>query len=126
MILPRNVFLFEVLLYASLMLDCLAVAVHDRTPTVDMTEKMIMASTLFDAAFILVLLFFVYHAARDRKSWPRLVLAALLVLSVIALIQTIAGKGLELDSVIEIVSCALTTQGLYLSFTGDAKGWFNA
>src|ERR1700760_1242783 len=102
--LPRNVFLFEVMLYTSLMLDCLAVAVHDRTPTVDVSEKMIMASTLFDAAFILVLLFFVYHAARNRKSWPRLVLAALLVLSVIALIQTIAEQGLELDSMIEIVS----------------------
>jgi hypothetical protein len=24
------------------------------------------------------------------------------------------------------VSCALTTAGLYFSFTGDAQGWFNA
>jgi hypothetical protein len=28
--------------------------------------------------------------------------------------------------VIEIVSCGLTAAGLYYSFTGDAKGWFNA
>jgi hypothetical protein len=31
----------------------------------------------------------------------------------------------QLDSGIEIVSCALTAAGLYFSFTGDAKGWFN-
>jgi protein-S-isoprenylcysteine O-methyltransferase Ste14 len=124
--LPRNVFLFEVLLYTSLMLDCLSAAVHDRTPTAELTEKMIMASNLFSAVFILVLFFFIHHAARDRKNWPRLVLAVLLVLSVIVLVQMIAEKGIEFDSVIEIVSCALTTQGLYLSFTGDARGWFNA
>ena len=38
----------------------------------------------------------------------------------------IGERGLELDSVIEIVSCALTAAGLYYSFTGDAQGWFNA
>ena len=36
--LPRNVFRFEVLLYASLMLDALSVAVQDRTPTAEMTR----------------------------------------------------------------------------------------
>jgi hypothetical protein len=48
------------------------------------------------------------------------------VLSVIELIEVIGANGVELDSGIEIVSCILTTAGLYLSFTGDAKGWFNA
>jgi hypothetical protein len=27
---------------------------------------------------------------------------------------------------IDMLSCGLTAAGLYLSFTGDAKGWFNA
>jgi hypothetical protein len=35
-------------------------------------------------------------------------------------------KGVELDSGIEVISCALTAAGLYFSFTGDAVGWFNA
>ena len=48
------------------------------------------------------------------------------MLSVISLVQVIGDNGLELDSAIEIVSCALTAAGLYFSFTGDAKGWFNA
>ena len=124
--LPRNVFRFEVLLYASLMLDALSVAVQDRTPTADMTDQMIMAATLVAGGMILLLLYFVRLAARHRKNWPRWVLAAALVLSVISLFQVIGENGLELDSAIEIVSCVLTAAGLYYSFTGDAQGWFNA
>jgi branched-subunit amino acid permease len=124
--LPRNVFRFEVLLYASLMLDALSVAVQDRTPTADMTDQMILAATLVAGGMILLLLYFVWLAARHRKNWPRWVLAAALVLSVISLFQVIGENGIELDSLIEIVSCLLTAAGLYFSFTGDAQGWFNA
>jgi uncharacterized BrkB/YihY/UPF0761 family membrane protein len=124
--LPRNVFRFEVLLYASLMLDALSVAVADRTPTGDMTEQMIMVNTLLSGGVILLQFYFVWLAARQRKNWPRWVLAAFLVLSVIVMFQVAGENGLELDGLIEIVSCALTTAGLYFSFTGDAQGWFNA
>ena len=124
--LPRNVFRFEVLLYASLMLDSLSVAVQDRTPTADMTDQMTLPAALVAGGMIVLLLYFVWLAARHRKNWPRWVLAAALVLSVISLFQVIGEKGIELDSLIEIVSCALTTAGLYYSFTGDAQGWFNA
>jgi hypothetical protein len=75
---------------------------------------------------ILLLVYFVRLAARGRKNWPRWVLAAALVLSVISLGQIIGEKGMELDSAIEIVSCVLTGMGLYFSFRGDAQGWFNA
>jgi peptidoglycan/LPS O-acetylase OafA/YrhL len=123
---PSNVRRFEALLYASLMLDALSVAVQDRTPNAETTEQMIMAATLLAGGMILLLVYFVRLAAHHRKNWPRWVLAAALVLSVISLGQIISEKGLELDSAIEIVSCALTTMGLYFSFTGDAQGWFNA
>jgi heme/copper-type cytochrome/quinol oxidase subunit 4 len=123
---PRNVFWFEVLLYASLMLDALSVAFQDRTPSREMTEQMILAASVVAGAMILLLVYFVHLAARKRKNWPRWVLLATLVLSVIELIEVIGANGVELDSGIEIVSCILTTAGLYLSFTGDAKGWFNA
>jgi hypothetical protein len=123
---PRNVLWFEVLLYLSLMLDAVSVAFQDRTPSQEMTEQMIMAATVIAGAMILLLLFFVWLAARLRKNWPRWVLAAALVLSVLSLIQVIYENGLELDSGIEIVSCILTTAGLYFSYTGDAQGWFNA
>ena len=123
---PRNVVWFEVLLCLSLMLDALSVAFQDRTPSGEMTERMIMAATVIAGCTILLLLYFVWLAAHRRKNWPRWVLAAALLLSVISLVQVIGDNGLELDSAIEIVSCALTAAGLYFSMTGDAKGWFNA
>jgi hypothetical protein len=123
---PRNVQRFEALLYASLMLDSLSVAVQDRTPTVETTEQMIMTGTVLAGGMILLLVYFVWLAAHWRKNWPRWVLAAALVLSVISLAQILGEKGLELDSAIEIVSCVLTAFGLYFSFTGDAQGWFDA
>ena len=52
--------------------------------------------------------------------------SAALGFSVVSLLQVIGASGLQLDSAIEVVSCALTAAGLYASFTGDAKGWFNA
>jgi heme/copper-type cytochrome/quinol oxidase subunit 4 len=125
MTLPRNVVWFEVLLYLSLTLDAVSVAFQDRTPKADMTEQMIMVGTLMAAGLILLLVYFVKLAARERKNWPRWVLVAALVLSVISLVQVIGAKGMELDTAIEVVSCALTTVGLYYSFTGDAVGWFN-
>ena len=123
---PKNVLWFEVLLYLSLMLDALSVAFQDRTPGGEMTDSMIMAATILAGGMILLLLYFVHLAARHRKNWPRWVLAAALVLSMFSLVQVIGDNGLELDSGIEIVSCALTAAGLYFSFTGDAQGWFNA
>jgi O-antigen ligase len=123
---PKNVLWFEVLMYLSLVLDALSVAFQDRTPNEDMTDQMITVATLMAACLILLLVYFVWLAAQRRKSWPRWALLAALVLSVISLVQVIGENGLELDSGIEIVSCALTAAGLYFSFTGDARGWFNA
>ena len=123
---PRNVVWFEVLLYLSLTLDAVSVAFQDRTPTAKMTEQMITTGTLMAAGLILLLVYFVWLAAQHRKNWPRWVLAAALVLSVISLVQIIGEKGLAFDSGIEVISCALTAMGLYFSFTGDAVGWFNA
>jgi len=123
---PKNVLRFEVLLYSSLILDALSVAFQDRTPSADMTESTIAIATVLAAGLILLLFYFVWLAARRRKNWPRWVLLATLVLSVISLFQIIDDSGLQLDSAIEVVSCALTAAGLYCSFTGDAQGWFNA
>jgi hypothetical protein len=123
---PRNVLWFEVLLYLSLTLDALSVAFQDRTPSSEMTEPMIMVATVMAGGLILLLVSFVWLAAQRRKNWPRWALFAALVLSLISLVQIIGDAGLELDSAIEIVSCALTAAGLYFSFTGDARGWFNA
>ena len=122
---PKNVLWFEVLMYLSLVLDALSVAFQDRTPSDDMTDQMIAVATLMAACLILLLVYFVWLAARRRKNWPRWALVAALVLSVISLVQILGDGGLDLGSGIEIVSCTLTAAGLYFSFTGDAQGWFN-
>ncbi len=121
---PKNVLWFEVLLYMSLTLDALSVAFQDRTPSGEMTEQTIMTATVMAAVLILLMVYFVWLAAQRRKNWPRWALAVALALSVISLVQAIGESGVQLDSGIEIVSCALTAAGLYFSFTGDAKGWF--
>jgi hypothetical protein len=87
---------------------------------------MITVASVMAGCLILLLIYFVWLAAQRRKNWPRWALVASLVLSVISLVQIIGESGVELDSGIEIVSCALTAAGLYFSFTGDARGWFNA
>ena len=122
---PKNVLWFEVLLYLSLTLDALSVAFQDRTPSADMTESVILIANVLAACMILLLLYFVWLAAQRRKNWPRWALVASLVLSMIQLLQIVGDSGMQLDSAIEVVSCALTAAGLYFSFTGDAKGWFN-
>jgi hypothetical protein len=113
------------LLYLSLTLDALSVAFQDRTPNAEVSASTIAVATLIAACLILPMVYFVHLAAQRRKNWPRWVLVASLVLSVISLAQTIGDSGVQLDSAIEIVSCALTAAGLYFSFTGDAQGWFN-
>ena len=126
MTVPKNVLWFEVLLYLSLTLDSVSVAFQDRTPNANMTEQMINVGTVMAAGLILLLVYFVWLAAQHRKSWPRWVLGAALVLSVISLVQQIGERGVAFDSGIEVISCALTAMGLYFSFTGDAVGWFDA
>jgi len=119
---PKNVFWFEILLYSALTLDALSVALQDRgTPKIDL----MMTAIIMEGALILLQFYFVWLAAQRRAGWPRWALAAMLLLSVVSLRQTIGVEGMRFVSVIEIVSCALTAVGLYLSFTGNARGWFN-
>ena len=126
MTVPKNVWWFEVLLYASLVLDALSVEFQDRTPTARMTEQMINVSTWLALGLLLILFYFVWLAARRKKSWPRWALAAALAISLISLAQVIGERGIQFDVLVDTVSCALTALGLYLSFTGDAKDWFDA
>ena len=125
MTVPKNVLWFEVLLYLSLTLDALSVAFQDRTPNAEVSESTIAVATVTEAFLILLLVYFVWLAAQRRKNWPRWALVASFVLSVISLVEILGDSGLQLDSAIEVVSCALTAAGLYFSFTGDAQGWFN-
>ena len=61
-----------------------------------------MSATVMAAGLILLLVYFVWLAAQRRKNWPRWVLAAALVLSVISLVQAIGESGVQFDSGIEV------------------------
>ena len=124
--LPKNVFYFEVLLYASLILDCISIAFQDRTPDLRLSESTIGAASFVAACMLLFFVYLVWLAAYRRKSWPRWVLVVSLSFSVLSLLQVLGVYGLQFDNAIEIVSCILTALGLYCAFTGDAKAWFNA
>jgi hypothetical protein len=126
MTVPKHVMWFQVLLYLSLTLDAVSVAFQDRTPTASITETTILAANVIAGCMILLFMYLVWLAAYQRKNWPRWVLTAALAFSVLSLLQVIGDSGLQLDSAIEVISCALTAAGLYASFTGDAKGWFNS
>jgi hypothetical protein len=98
----RNVRWFEVLLYVALALDAISVVFQDRIPTAGLSESANMIST---ACIILLQVYFVWLAAQRRKSWPRWALAAVLVLAVFSLVEAIGGKGIQLSSTIEVMSC---------------------
>ena len=123
---PKNVWSFEILLYASLLLDAVGVAFADRTPRPDMTERMIMARVVYAAAMLVFVFWLIWFAANRRKGWPRWVLSVLFALSLPQLAQVIAVYGIGFGVIVDILSAVLTAWGLYLSFTGDAKDWFDA
>src|ERR1700754_2233283 len=112
---PRNVIWFEALMCVSLALDTLLVAFQDRTPTPDMTQAMVNTAAIVSAGLILLTVYLVWLAAERRKNWPRWVLIGSLVLSIWSLVEIIGDSGMAFDSVVEIVSCALTAAGLYYS-----------
>ena len=123
---PKNVWSFEILLYASLLLDALGVAFADRTPKPDVTEQMIMSRSLYAVGMLALVFYLIWFAANRRKGWPRWVLSALFALSLPQLAYAIAVHGIGFGVIVDILSAVLTVWGLYLSFTGDAKDWFDA
>ena len=127
MTVPNNVLWFEVLLYLSLMLDALSVAFRDRTPSraddgIDDHDGEPVRGRAAAAAGLL----------RPARRPAAQELAALDRLPPLWCFprsrwcRSSASSGLEFDTGVEVVSCALTAAGLFFSFTGDARDWFNA
>ena len=125
MTIPKNVLRFEVLLYLSLLIDSLSAALLDRTPA-DMSDAAEANVNLIAVVLVAFFLFLVWLAARHRKNWARWVLVAALGLSVLSLLDSFGSGGMTLATALDVVSTTLTAAGIYFSFTGDAKGWFNS
>jgi hypothetical protein len=117
---PKSVFWFELLLYASLALDALSLAFMDRSASAELLQ-----GAMFVAAVLILLQFYLVRlAAQSRRGWPRGVLGAFWLLSVVSLGSVIGETGVGVEAAIELVSCALTGVGLWFSFTREARAWF--
>lgn len=125
MTIPRNVLWFEVLLYLSLLIDTLSAAFIERPSADDIGETAAVSANMFVVVVLMLFLLLVWLAARQRKSWARWILLGALGLSVLSLFDSL-NKGLTLASVVDLFSTVLAGAGIYLSFTDDAKDWFNS
>ncbi|ABE63041.1 conserved hypothetical protein [Nitrobacter hamburgensis X14] len=124
MTIPRNVLWFEVLLYLSLLIDTLSAAFIER-PSTEIDETAAVSADMFVVVVLMFFLLLVWLAARHRKSWARWILVAALGLSALSLLDSLS-SGLRLASVVDLFSTVLAGAGIYLSFTDDAKDWFNS
>lgn len=122
---PRNIFYFEVLLYLSLALDALSMPFRGDSFD-NMPDMSAPVAKLMTAGLILLFVYLVWLAARRRKNWARMILLASLVLSLLSILMSVAQAGLQVETAVDIVSAMLTAFGLYLSFNGDAVGWFGS
>lgn len=120
---PQNIFYFEILLYLSLALDALSMPFRDDSFE-NLPDMSASTAKLITAALILLFVYLVWLAARRRKNWARMILLASLGMSIISIGGTYNESGLQFETLIDVVSSILTASGLYLSFTGDAVGWF--
>ena len=118
--LPGNVLLFEALLYCSLGVDALSAAFTDYSDT-DVSA----VDRLITAAFIGLFLWLVWLAARRQKRWARSILFAALVLSTVFVVALFQQTGLSGRLAIEVLSLGLSAAGMYYSFTGNAREWFD-
>lgn len=125
MTIPGNVLRFEVLLYLSLLIDSLSAALLDRAPT-DIGEAAAANVNMVAVILLAFFLFLVWLAARHRKNWARWVLVSALGLSTLSLLDALSSGELTLATALDVLSTGLTAAGIYFSFTGDAKGWFNS
>lgn len=118
---PRNILYFEALMYLSLLIDALSMLARDTPSDPDLSASTIK---LITAGLILLFVYMVWLAARMRKNWARVVLAVSLALSVVSIAANMSESGVQVETLLDIVSSLLTAMGLYYSFTGDAVGWF--
>ena len=121
--LPKNVFYFEVLLYLSLLIDVLSAAFLDRMPD-DLNDSSRLAINFIAVVMTLAFMYLVWLAAHRRKGWARMVLVVALMLSVASIVTTFSESDLQLGTIVDVLSSALTGLGLWFSYTGDARDWF--
>jgi len=122
MTVPKNILRFEVLLYLSIMIDLpLSVFLH-REQLTTLSAGAAASVSLVVMIGLAAICSLVHLAARKRKNWARWVLLCVQTLSAFSSLQA---HGFSEFTTIDLSTTVLAFVGLYFSFTGDARGWFN-
>lgn len=126
---PRHVVLFERLMYASLAIGMLILAL-DGPRKAELPEIRAAGGLPFliaGAVFILAIIaLIVWLIARRRKNWARWLLAVLCVAGIVAAVPVFLDvlNGNPAAAVLSGVQLILQLTALYYIFTGDAPPWF--
>ena len=118
---PNDVVRFEVLLYASLILDALNAAIFGVFPDDPPAPPRV---NLLAAFFIGALAVLVWLAARHQKNWARWTVLGFFALSVVSYVASFGEIPFGIKVLLDLLSMALSVAGFYYSFTPQARRWF--
>ena len=125
MTIPKNVWWFEVLLYASLTLDALSAAFFGVVgdDAAGATQAFVSFLT---AVFIAALVLLVWLAARRQKNWARWTLFGLFVLTIVLYADSLSEMTFSVRTLVDLLSLAASALGFYFSFSSEARQWFRS
>lgn len=127
---PRNVTLFERLMYASLLLS-VAVLALDGPRLMDKPEVRAAGGLTFVFITLLVTIaliaLFVWLIARKRQNWARWVFTLFFIIGLWPFAQNLMEmlQASPVATVASGVQLAMQAAALYFVFTGDAVPWFS-
>jgi hypothetical protein len=125
MTIPKDVLRFEILLYASLLLDALSAAFFGAAAE-GASEATLGFLSLLTAVLLAGLTLLVWLAARHRKNWARWTLVAMFALTLVTYAGSLNQMTFGLRALMDLVSLALSVAGFFFSFTAEARDWFKA
>lgn len=126
---PGNVVIFERLMYASLCISLMNL-ILDGARQAELPEVQAVGGMGFLAGVALlslgIILLLIWLIARKRKSWARLLFAAMFVIGLWPSIQNISGliEAVPLVGALGVAQIVVQAAALYFVFTGDANPWF--
>lgn len=126
---PANVTLFERLMYASLCIGLLNLALDGPRQVATPEVQQVGGAAFFvpvALGTLALLVLFIWLIARRRKNWARYLFAAFFVVGLWPAWQNISGllEAAPLSGVLSIAQMVIQVAALYFIFTGDAAAWF--
>jgi hypothetical protein len=120
---PRDVLRFEILLYVSLLLDCVSAALFGIGAD-EASEASRAFVNVLSAIIIVALFVMVWLAARQRKNWARWTLFGFFVLTLVLYVASFGDVSFGVSSIIDVISLVASAFGFFFAFTASARQWF--